>query len=239
MPSSATFWVDHTLAKLKLTDMKRTLAITTLALNSLMGTEGAAQECGQVCTREFWRAATQQSVEEAISTIDVNATHELGNWSPLHFAVSQASPEVIAILLEAGAKLNARTQDGFVPLHLAASAGSPEVVLTLLQAGANVHARAERGYSPLQLAAMYANNGAIAALVANGADVNSRDANGMTPLHTAARFGTPETVMILLAAGSDGAAVNDDGETPFDRAAKNKLIKNTDAYWALNDARFN
>ena len=43
---------------------------------------------------------------------------------------------------------------------------------------------------------------------------------------------------MLLDAGADATAVNEDGETPFDLAKDNGAPVGTDAYWALNDARF-
>ena len=61
----------------------------------------------------------------------------------------------------------------------------------------------------------------------------------MTPLHLASESTyNPEIITILLDAGADGTAVNSDGQTPFDLAKDNEALVGTDAYWALNDARF-
>jgi hypothetical protein len=38
--------------------------------------------------------------------------------------------------------------------------------------------------------------------------------------------------------GADGTAEDDIGYTPFDEALYNEDLRGTDAYWALNDARF-
>ena len=69
-------------------------------------------------------------------------------------------------------------------------------------------------------------------------NVHARNEWGETPLHLAAQRGTPEGIKALLEAGADGAAQNNDGEIPFDLAKGNEEVKGTDAYWALNDARF-
>jgi hypothetical protein len=43
----------------------------------------------------------------------------------------------------------------------------------------------------------------------------------------------------LLDAGADAKARDESGRTPFDYAReKNEKLKNTDAYWRLNDAQY-
>ena len=78
----------------------------------------------------------------------------------------------------------------------------------------------------------------MAALVAAGADPNARATEDMTPLHWASAVGTAEVVMALLEAGADPKARNSGGALPFDWAQNNEQLKGTDAYWKLNDARF-
>lgn len=74
---------------------------------------------------------------------------------------------------------------------------------------------------------------------AMGFSVNDRNDRGATPLHFAAALSlNPDVITALIKAGADGSIENNDGETPFDLAKENEALKNTDAYWALNDARF-
>ena len=69
--------------------------------------------------------------------------------------------------------------------------------------------------------------------------MNAIDEDGRTPLHMAAKHNKNQEVLtLLLDAGADATAVNEDGETPFDLAKDNEALVDTDAYWALNDARF-
>ena len=77
--------------------------------------------------------------------------------------------------------------------------------------------------------------GAVTALLEAGADPNVRDVTGSTPLHHAR---TAEAVTALLEARADPNARDADGKLPFDYAGDNEQIKGTDAYWRLNDARF-
>jgi len=79
----------------------------------------------------------------------------------------------------------------------------------------------------------------VLACITAGADVNARNERGYTPLYRTARYiHNPAVITALMKAGANGAAANDHGKTPFDLAKENDAIKGSDAYWALNDARF-
>jgi ankyrin repeat protein len=210
---------------------------TTLSLT--FGTHAHAQTtCGEICTSDFWDTATTVKISEAIATVGVDARDEFG-LTPLHRAAAAAGPpENVITLLEAGADLSAGDRYGSTPLHWAAVAGTHENVLALLEAGADVNARNAIGVTPLHWAAVAETPENILTLLEAGADVNARNAIGVTPLRVAAKYGPPKNVMALLVAGADAAITDDRGLTPWDLANDNDQLKGTDAYWALNDARF-
>ena len=192
------------------TGMNRiTFALATIL--SLAFTPLAAQDTncdGWKFDRQFWEAATVDTVSDCLNS---------------------------------GANVNARNEDGSTPFHLAAFFNeNPEVLTVLLDAGADMNARIVDGSTTLHLAAGYNENPEVlTALLDAGADLNARDEYGGTPLHEAAKHNeNPEVIIALLDAGADGTAVNGDGETPFDLAKDNEALAGTDAYWALNDARF-
>ena len=54
----------------------------------------------------------------------------------------------------------------------------------------------------------------------------------------AAAKGSPDTVLRLLEAGADGSLRDIFGNTAFFYAEQNDKIRDTDAYWSLNEARF-
>ncbi len=61
----------------------------------------------------------------------------------------------------------------------------------------------------------------------------------MIPLMRAAAFNqNPEVIKVLLDAGADGKAKSNEGKTAFYYAEKNEHIKDTEAYWLLNDAPY-
>lgn len=56
--------------------------------------------------------------------------------------------EIVSVLIKAGAKIDAKTQNGVTPLHEAAGYGIPKIVAALLDAGANPTAKDKSGKTP-------------------------------------------------------------------------------------------
>ena len=90
---------------------------------------------GDGMTALHWAAETSNA---EIADILVNAgaiievTTRLGAYTPLHVAGRKGAPEVIRVLLDAGANPRALAATGSTPLHLAAGAGSAEGAKHLL-----------------------------------------------------------------------------------------------------------
>ncbi len=169
---------------------------------------------------------------------------EQGGLTPLMLASAlSADPEVIQVLLAAGAKTNARNESGMTPLLFVAcvneSPKASEMINTLIEAGADVDAREEKGSTPLIHAAWRNSPEVVKALIAAGAKVNARTGAGLTPLMYAAGYSdNPKVVKILLNAGADGRPKSYEGKTAFDYAKGNPAVRDTDVYWLLSEARF-
>ncbi|MFN4074229.1 MAG: ankyrin repeat domain-containing protein, partial [Thermus sp.] len=110
----------------------------------------------------------------------------------------------------------------------------------LVKLGSDVNARNEKGFTPLHDAARTnPDPEVISTLVELGADVNARGEKGITPLHLAAfHSSNPDIVLTLLELGADHQSWDLDGKTPWDLIQRNEKLKNTPAYWRLNDLRF-
>ena len=67
--------------------------------------------------------------------------------TPLMLAAFRGNAEAVLNLLESGADVNARDEDGDTALMFAAFRGHALVVALLLQYGANVYARARNGWT--------------------------------------------------------------------------------------------
>ncbi len=130
----------------------------------------------------------------------------------LHRATSYIHAEnreqLVRVLLDAGAPVEARDGSGNTPLHWATGYGCVPCVARLLAHGANVNATRNDGGTPLHRA----HATTVPALLAAGANVQARDRSGRVPLHTSG-----EPLEALLAAGVD---VRDShGLTPLHYAA--------------------
>ncbi len=124
----------------------------------------------------------------------VHARDRFG-FTPLHGVAGEDHPDMIALLIFAGADADARNGMGHTPLHLAAN---PGVVQTLVEAGANVDARSNDGSTPLHVATGEPFGGRVmAALLDAGADVNAVNARGRTPLDIATARAEDDKVELL------------------------------------------
>ena len=130
-------------------------------------------------------------------------------------------PKVIALLLDRGADVNARTIYAETPLHRAVSNGVGEVVELLLDHGAEVDAREHHGATPLINAGNSQDPKIITLLLDRGADVQAETGYGYTVLHTASERHGPDVVRTLLDRGADPGARTFSGATPLHFAAAN------------------
>jgi ankyrin repeat protein len=80
--------------------------------------------------------------------VNVNAADMYGN-TPLYYAVRQKAPEIVRILLDAGAAVNTLNRDGISVLKesLAYNPINHDVVRALLDAGADMHEKYATGKS--------------------------------------------------------------------------------------------
>ena len=157
--------------------------------------------------------------------------------SLLDFAKWTGNPEIIQILVDAGAKATEQVtvveeghfpeavEEGHFPeaveerypttasgLYGAVADGDVAAVRRLVEAGVDVDAKAAGGESILNNAVIRAGPEIVQVLVDGGANVNAEDNLGRSVLYEAAEFDPdPEIVQILVVAGADVNFKYDDG----------------------------
>ncbi len=161
------------------------------------------------------------------------------NWNTISF-FKHAKVADVSRCLNAGAKIDARSSGGVTPLHFAAThKQNPKIVKMLLDAGAKIDARSVGENTPLHSAVYSQDPKIVEMLLDAGAKIDARTWDGSTPLHLAARNSkNPKVIEVLLNAGADPKVKDESGSIPWDYATKNSALKGTDAYWRLNEARF-
>jgi len=134
----------------------------------------------------------EERVSELLKT-DPDSLNKYSNdgFPPLGLAAFFGHPEIVQILIEEGADVNApsKNQMKVRPIHASVAFKDKEVACKI----ANM-------------------------LLENGADVTAKQHGGWTPLHEAANSGSAKLVSLLLTNGANPAEPNDESKTPLQLA---------------------
>jgi len=139
------------------------------------------------------------------SGADVNAATLDGRQTPLLNAVFERNPEMVRMLIEAGADPDLSTTGDIrtTPLGRAASMGDVEVIRSLVAGGADIDLGPNGpGFSPLATASLAGHTAAVAALLELGADATG--VAGTRALNDSIRYGNREMEQMLIEAGASG-----------------------------------
>jgi ankyrin repeat protein len=200
---------------------------------------------------------------------NVNSTDGRG-WTPLQWAASHRQKEAVKLLkehgatmtlplaamfgdteeiqrlVESGADLNARDEQGATALMRAAGNASLDVVKLLLEKGAEVNATSKYGRTALLSAVGLGANrrpptkevpDLVRALVDKGADVKAKTQDGETVLMGAASLDEPDIVRNLLEKGLEVNAGDKRGKTALMRSGPRvaKLLLDNGADFSVKD----
>jgi ankyrin repeat protein len=201
-----------------------------LAIAALIVCAGAVPVGAQVAIVDAIKAGDAARVRALIDKrADVNAAQADGT-TPLHWAVERDLPDIVQMLLRAGANAKASNRYGATPLWLASVNGNAKTMAMLLEAGADAGSANGDGETALMVAARTGKADAVNLLLARGADPNAREGwRGQTALMWAAAEGHAPVIDALVARGADVKARSNAGFTALLFAAREGRIAAVEA----------
>ena len=126
------------------------------------------------------------------------------DYTPLTWAIRyRVAPEIVAMLIEAGADVNERDENGTPALNTAVRFRRNQLIDFLLRSGAEINAADKSsGRTALKLAVEIKDIETVKQLIEAGANLEMTDTWGNTPLMTARNKGLEEIVKLLTDAGA-------------------------------------
>lgn len=134
-----------------------------------------------------------------LSGMDPNTKDEIG--TPALVAAANY-PELLEILLNAGAHVNARSSEGATSLMIASANGNISSINLLCSKLAFVNEQTDNGVTALMLAVGGRHYEAVKRLLLLGANPNMKDKNGYSPLKLAESLGENDIASLLRSAGA-------------------------------------
>lgn len=129
---------------------------------------------------DFW----ENFFKVAESQIKLVQLESCNGATALHIAAGRGHGEIVNVLLEYGANVEAKTHHGIKPMDWAVGKNRTHIIRMLLDYGAKVQIGSSTLYSALHWAALFGCIDAAKVLLKNGAAPNAK-ANGMTPMDMA------------------------------------------------------
>ena len=158
-----------------------------------------------------------ETVRYLVGLPEVDVNQRGDDFTALHWACQEDFPDVVKVLIDAGADIEVKDDNGCSPLLLASKDGSLATVRMLVKAGADVSGTDNERETCLTLAAYFGHTETVRHLLClPEVDVNQSCNSGFTSLHLGVIQTHPDVVEVLVNAGADVEAKYDGvGRTPL------------------------
>jgi len=154
----------------------------------------------QLTPMEICSLGTVQQISAQVQQDPAFAASRASNgWTPLHAAAFGNNAAAAAVLIAAGAEVNARAKNRFdnTPLQVAMLSQASDAAKVLIAHGADLDAKMSEGATALHEAAMNGDVVSIRMLLAAGADPSIRAPDGKTALDFARAAKHDEAARLL------------------------------------------
>ena len=192
------------------------LAVAKLLVRAGAGF-GVTDNYGDTClTIAAYRGHTE-TVRYLVGLKEVEVDHtDDDRCTALHLAADKNHADVVQVLIDAGADIEARDNTGYSPLHFACRSGSLDTVKLLVRAGAGVCVTGNDGHTCLTIAAWNGHTETVRyVLFLPEVEVDHANHKGCTALHWAADNNHTDVLQVLIDAGADIEARDNTGYSPL------------------------
>jgi hypothetical protein len=154
-------------------------------------------------------------VEHLITEHPEHVNASGGKRSPLHAATDAGHANIVSMLIDHGADMEARSGSiiGGTPLNHAAWDGRFDIGQHLLDRGADIDARDDARNTPLMHAVSEGHVEFARMLLERGALIDAQDARGKTALHYVVQRGFTQVLRLLLEYGADVNVRDENGRS--------------------------
>ena len=154
----------------------------------------------------FFHKIAQDGDVEQLKKMVNSKDEEDCHKTPIHKAAECGNLEMVKILIQMGANLDAKNDYGGTPLHYSAFYGKVTVAEYLIQMGAQTESSCYNvGNTALHHAARFGFIEIAKTLLQNRANIEAKDVHGRTPLHVAVVLNQTDMAKFLI---ENGAQIN-------------------------------
>ena len=211
---------------------------TNILISKLLVSVGMLLIVGTLVAGDIHTIAGGGSPEQMAAILEVTEDSNIRDadgWIALHHAARYNTAEVIKLLLDANADVNAASPEGVTPFMLAmlnpaVRKEASNLIDLFVEYGADTNAQDNQGWTPLLYAARYNQTAPamLSGLIKAGVDIDIRTEKGLLPLFYEARFSEAlsNAVQLFRSEYYDTEYVTDvtspDGKAAIMYAAANK-----------------